>query len=744
MWSRITVLFLAILAGLPPLIPPIRAEGTAQLMPAGSASDCIAYIQGNDGSGKEGPGFNSPWSDRIYVHIEDPSTETIYYGFTKMIPSSQEVYYRIIDPNGAILRAGKVASSSADSGYVADDGVEVYQGPRAIAGGMGYRELECSPTVAGDYAIVFNVGSPTTVNSSPKYYVHPFDVTVADVSGPGKPDPIPGRLFSYNWNLNTNSSGNKACMDFYTWTPDSLVMRMDMNEIRPFGFTVSFNSHGADSTGNIVADRRSSGSVSAAVPGYPVFLNEPDPTAYPTGTPGSITYLDVAGCHADGNFCIEVNATKVGEINVYIDFNGNGTYDEGTVDRYFPFHNETAGTICVPWDGLDGLGHPIGAGTSGTVVVQFLAGVVHFPVYDAENHPNGFTCEMIRPSGYTPRMYFDNRGTRLGTFDLNGCLSNCNRWSGNDGNNLMINTWINTITSSDTAIFTVDDLCPPLATGDTACSSEGMELQYSILSNDSDSDNSLDPSSVTLSNISPAGAHVVYDNVQHILRYTPAAGEDTLRLDYQVCDNTSAALGGPLCDQASVLIAVYGHCSYTMTLDAATWQLQSRLQASNVELSWQLNSEQVVSSYLIERAGPGEPFVLIDTVSRHKLGRYVDRGVTAYAWSQARYRIKAHLQDGSITYSPTHQINLPRHGELWAELIPQPQHLQLRYLAPEGGLVQIIDLHGRTVYQAELQPLLPRQEMLIDTETWNDGLYLIQVGQEDWVSLRQKFRIQRQ
>ncbi len=745
MYSRITILLLAILYG-PPFWVQLQAEGTNELIPSGSSSSCISYIQGGDGSGKEGSGFNRPWYDLIYVHIEDPSKEVIYYGFTRLEPVSQEVYYRIIAPDGSILIAGKVASSSSDSGYVADNGVEAYRGPKVIAGGSGYDQLTCTPTIAGDYAIVFNVGDPTTINTSTRYYIHPFDVTVADASGSGKPDPIPGRLFSYKWHLNTNSGSNKACMDFYTYTPDSLVIRMDMNEIEPYGFTVSFNSHGADSTGDIEADRKSTNSISSSVPSYPIFLNEPDEDAYPTGTPGTITYLDIAGCHADENFCIEVNTTKVGEINVYIDLNGNGVYEEGTEDRYFPFTNSTSGVLCIPWDGLDGLGNPVTAGDSGTVIVQFLAGVVHFPIYDAENHPNGFDCAMIRPTGYTPLMYFDNRDVSIGTSDLDGCSSGCNPWSGNDGDKLMVNTWINTITSSDTATFSVDDLCPPAAVNDTACTAVGIELQLAILFNDSDSDNSLDPAAVTLSNISNPSAVLSYDTLMQILRYTPGVGEDTLTLDYQVCDSTSAIEGGPLCDDASILITVYDGCVYASVLGDDVWRVRVHNQPPHVRINWNLETEHTISKYVVERALPDREFAPLESRTCGEHLGFIDMGVQATNLPYVRYRIKALLTNGAVAYSPIHRVNLTGSQPAWAEASVSQNHSQVsvNYLAPEGGVIQITDIRGQVVFQNRLNRSLRPEELIIPASSWASGIYLVQVIHHDWTVYRKKILIQRQ
>lgn len=545
-----------------------RAEGTAELMPQGSPSSCISYIQGNDGNGKEGPGYGRPWYDLIYVNISDPSSESIFYGFTRREPTSKPLYYQILDPLGNVVITGLVGTSASDSCFIADDGVQAYVGPTQIAGSDsgGYKALKYTPTMAGDYAIRFNVNDPVTATpAESRYFVHPFDVTVADESIPGSPVAISGRLFSYKWHLNTNSGANEACMQFYTWTPDSVVVSMDMNGIQAHGYSVSFNDHGSTHTGDLVEDRKSRTSVSTAVPEYRVFLNDPDAAVYPTGTPGTITFLKMNGCIQTQDYCIYVNTTRPGELNVYLDLTGNGAYDYGTRDVYFPYKSDDSGEICIPWDGRDGFGNLISGNDSGVVFVEFLAGVVHYPVWDPENHKNGFNSSIIRPAGLAPRMYYDNSETPIGTVEFAGCDSNCNTWIGGVGNNIMVNTWFTAITGSDTADFTLQNLCPPVPQSDSTCVLEDGSLVLSILDNDSDPDNSLDINSVQLTQLSGEGSYY-YDTGSGWFSYEEGGDADTVRFTYEVCDITDPVYGGPFCRESHIIISV-GSCAQWGALD---------------------------------------------------------------------------------------------------------------------------------------------------------------------------------
>lgn len=561
-----------LLFGLSSLLYPVTmfAEGTAELMPAGSSSSCISYIQGNDGTGKEGPRYGQAATDLIYVHIEDISKEVIYYGFTRKEPNSKPLYYQIIAPDGTIVRTGLVGRSSSDSCYIADDGTAAYVGPTQVAGSGsgGYTALEIRPTMTGDYAIQFNVNHPTDPRpSESRFFVHPFDVTVADLSDPANPAAIDGRLFSYKWHLNTNSGSNKACMNFYTWTADSMVLAVDMNEIQPWGYSVSFNDHGTLDTDDLLENRKSRMNVNSSVPEFRVFLNEPDLNVYPSGNPGYITYVSIDGCPETESYCINVLTTKPGEMNVYLDLDGDGKYQDGTRDRYFPYQSDKTGEVCIPWDGRDGYGDLVADVDTGQVVVEFLAGVLHYPVYDPENHKLGFNCQFIRPVGLTPRMYFDNSEIAIGTVNLLGCTSGCNIWSGNRGNNAMVNTWFNAPTSADTAIFELNPLCSPTVVNDTSCAKSGLSVFIPILGNDSDYDNDIDSSSVTYSIPKGVGtAH--YNQYDKVLVFTPDSdvSQDSFFLSYNVCDNTADSAGGPLCRTADILITMNTFCPEATTL----------------------------------------------------------------------------------------------------------------------------------------------------------------------------------
>ncbi len=708
----------------------LRAEGTKELMPP--SGSCISYVQGNDGSGKEGATYGRPRTDLIYVRVVDPATEIIYYGFrVHSIANNRSLYYTILDPDSQVVVRGKVGKNNSDSCFIPNDGFSAYIGPSQIHG-SGYAALEVKPQKAGDYMIMFNVDDIDEANPSQwnkyRYFVHPFDVTVADVSDPGNPAEVPGRLFSYKWHLNTNSSSNQACMSFFTWTSDSLVVRMDMNGMQPWGYSVSFNSHGSTNTGDIVEDRKSTKLVSETVPEYPVFINDPDPAGWPTGTPGQITYIDIHGCDTIYNYCILANATKAGEVNVYIDLDGNGTYEEGGQDVYFPFHNTEIGNICIPWDGYDGFGNLTGPGSSGTVFVQFLAGVVHFPVYDPENNPNGFTCAVTSPIGMDPLMYFDNRNTSIGTVNLDGCPIDCNIWTGNKGDKVMVNTWLNTITSRDTASFTIGSLCPPMAVDDYACTTPLAGIQFHLTANDLDMDNQIDPYSLIYFPPDDFTGELSYDPENDLMTFIPDPNDTSdVETFYIVCDNTPMEDGGPLCDDANIYIEVYDGCP-TATVLAGESCLLSWEAGAPPWLRWQVSPGVQVSRFELWQAPPNGPLDLVGTYAPGRVAHVPQGyGLPVPAGVSGAMQIRAIDQAGRIL--PSNWITLAEQDNMYLNLRPNPAKDQLKLDIATKGPAQL------TIYNAQLQPVYQRSlnqeeatgQHTLSLEGWESGLYFVRL-----------------
>ena len=124
-------------------------------VPATLPSGCFSYVQGNDGTGNEGSTFGRPNYDKVKFWIKDYTKETIFFGFRNHL-SGTTVTYAIITPAGDSLSWGTVGTSAGD-GYIADDLIEAYVGPKEIygAGPGGYDATLATPTMNGEYYIEF-------------------------------------------------------------------------------------------------------------------------------------------------------------------------------------------------------------------------------------------------------------------------------------------------------------------------------------------------------------------------------------------------------------------------------------------------------------------------------------------------------------------------------------------------------------------------------------------------------------
>lgn len=93
---------------------------------------------------------------------------------------------------------------------------------------------------------------------------------------------------------------------------------------------------------------------------FPIFVNDPDSTLYPSAKEfPKLRFLEYGRC--TGTTCFLYNISKGDQVEVLIDLNENGVFDLGTSDRLL-VDSKPAGTHCLAWDDLDGLGDVVLAG----------------------------------------------------------------------------------------------------------------------------------------------------------------------------------------------------------------------------------------------------------------------------------------------------------------------------------------------------------------------------------------------
>jgi gliding motility-associated-like protein len=443
-------------ASLLSLSTPSLAEGTKELAPT-AADFNRADMHIFDVSGGITRDFMTYIADdqsRLNIEICNPG-EMTYFGFnynTADISGCSKLYYRIKSPSGFVLYYGEVTNTGPGSiGSYA----QAVIGPNNLVGGAGgYNAIGLdlfqlmidssltNPSLTpelGPYSIEFNPNNQTTfVNSTNActgsiraVRLPLFDITVADgVNG----NPIKGRLWSKAWDLITNSFTNPFNATMYVYADDGIVTNINFNAIQPNGFIVSCNRTGVTDSGNAFNDRKSIPNANSTYGQYRIFLNNPDENCFPTGIFGALTGpINVSGCDQN-NRCINIPVDKQGDAQLILNLNGVPGYQPGTRDRLISTVLGV-GNNCILWDSRDGLGNIVTPGTNIDIQLDYFNGLTNLPMYDVENHRNGFIVNLIRPAGPQPRLFFDDTNVPGGVSDLTGCVSGvppngCHRWNG--------------------------------------------------------------------------------------------------------------------------------------------------------------------------------------------------------------------------------------------------------------------------------------------------------------------------
>lgn len=430
----------------------------------------------------------------------------------------RQLRFRILDPLGAVVWAEQPVPVSGQ-GFIGAEDVAAYNrcvaGPAQLVGAGGYYAYVFTPAMTGDYRIEFETydiatNTVTTPASQRKALLQLFDLTVAtgvggytvtqtggdvntgvvtSVTGSATATAIPGRLWSRAWCLNTGRDNVPYNGRAYPYADDGVVTEINFNGMRPFGFVISCNRDGintipATPSNNFIVNRRSRWGLTAPVPLhtplYRIFLQNPDVNEFPNGTIGCLFGAQVKQCDQNTPYCINVTAQANGEVEVIIDLHPtipDGIFTPGTRDVRLTTQFNTPGapeTKCIPWDGLDGLGVQVPTGNI-SIIVNFQAGRTNLPIYDIENHSNGFVVRLVRPLTNAcgnpvtpPRLYWDdtdgtnNMPTGMATdgyINLAGCTpspvppaypapipsatTGCHRFTGRgaNGNSETINTW---------------------------------------------------------------------------------------------------------------------------------------------------------------------------------------------------------------------------------------------------------------------------------------------------------------
>lgn len=573
----------------------LNAEGTKELAP--SNTDRV-YLYTNSTAYNEFGRYDGADDQRLYIHIEDSSSEQILMGFSRPVSSghypcngatSVNGYFRIKDPTGRVV----YPIIDNPNGQILNDitsNITSYNqaviGPASIGGAGGYIPFVFDPAglPSGDYYIEFSrvINTASLNNPIP---IELFDITVAtkDVF----PSAKTGRVFAKNWALFAPSvicgaDPSYTWFDrefnggFFVYTDQNIVTEVDFNNagFQPAAFNVVFNDAGTTKTNDVQEDRKSRNDLRSSASQHRIFLNDPDINIYPSGVLGQFSVTPNYIVCDNGTACVEGVMTEPGQIDVLIDLDrasGDFIYDLNSRDvlisfKVAPVAGETKPyKRCVPWDGVDGLGVKVQNIDQADILVRYTQGIYHFPIYDAEYMLTGFDVTTIRPipnNGSPKKVYYDDinipdlyglgiNGPKQNPF--NGCNLPCHPWTSSAfGDFNTINTWFFAREEYVLQIELGD--CPISAQNDTTRTPVNTLKSLQVLTNDLGTEN-IDTTSISVG-VTPLNGVVTFDSISLLTNYQP--NPSFIGLDsftYIFCYGILPVRS--LCDSATVFVTVF-------------------------------------------------------------------------------------------------------------------------------------------------------------------------------------------
>lgn len=439
------------------------SEGTKQLRKNNQEKSCLQIYDRSDNNGplRKFATYEADSSERLYFTIANYQQEVVLFGFQQAV-FHQDLYVRIKDAQGQVVYGPQKLSDSGQ-GYIAS-----YQ--QAVAGPSlspfinasgGYHPFAFNPSHNGDYYIEFNPNDPLLIAPADSLkYRQIFELFDISIVNKNIHRSIEGRLWSRAWDFTTQDYGNAFTADLFIYADDGIVTKVNFNGMQPYGFVVSSNSTGTRNDLDPYSNQQSVEG-NQTYPQYKIFLTYPDSNVFPSGQLGLLLKGMTVKCTTEG-YCFSCRATSAGVLELLLDLNHTPGYQPGSIDVLLSTTVEASGEICVPWNGLNGLGQPYHSDSSFLVIANFRKGLTHLPLYDVEGHPNGYIVEMVVPEYKKLKLYWDDSQITGGSYESEGCTPNtltgegCHRWSGpldsnsiiiDDasqpmfGNNRTINTW---------------------------------------------------------------------------------------------------------------------------------------------------------------------------------------------------------------------------------------------------------------------------------------------------------------
>ncbi|MEM6398337.1 MAG: PKD domain-containing protein [Bacteroidota bacterium] len=442
---------------------PVSAEGIQQVAP--TAADSPVMLDIDRSAFGNFAAVNGPESSRLYVSFGH-ADEVLYLGLSAEVDfEGNPLSNSIADQYTFQIRRddGLGASDTIVHGpFTLDQSLfnlnnyadaEFGQYSVDIANANGDSIFIFRPGAEGDYYIEFSDNNnQESIRSRSSLYIPFWDFTVTDAAGSVQD----GRLWSTNWAFRTPTLPTDNPVEcvwdrefngtIFTYTEDGFVSKIDFMDsgMQGLSFNLTFNSTGPGDSGDLAEDRKSipDSNATSIAAFHKIFLNEPDVNLFPSGECGTLQSSTSFECTGNNEYCLDVEVSRAGQVEIILDFNRNGTLDDSTQDLSLvvEFTDSTL-TQCVPWNGIRGDGTIADSGDTINLIFIYAQGIQHWSVFDLEFIKNGYCIETVRPIcpgslDASRQLYWDDRdipedpGTGADKDGRSGCdcETGCRTW----------------------------------------------------------------------------------------------------------------------------------------------------------------------------------------------------------------------------------------------------------------------------------------------------------------------------
>lgn len=547
-------------------LPMAAAEGSSELLVSGTSRASLETGNSNKGD----LGTASPMrKTSLFVYAN--AGEQLAMGSSGMLSGLSPAASINVYAGEVNLTSGSAPTpvktclpTNAKVGYI-ETRLQETSGPNTVNAG-GYIPCTYTVTSTNVYTIEFLAPSPTadkapTANTVGTAWPVPvasdssiaaWDVTVVKNGSTA----VPGRVWTTYLAMNSGGNSRSVGLKLYVQTKDGYRYQVTQN-LDPYGFVFFANNKGVTNSSGQASFQ--SATVASATYGTPVvgldsgtdvthklFFNVPDttlpatvgtdwlltsaPTLPPTpsgltftGREGNVGYAGSSnGFLLGGTFTFTNSSPQAFSYRLTIPLSGSGSNTNRVLTGL-----AKSGSNTVDWDGLDGDGKVVPAGSNSyTASVTLFAGEVHFPLLDSENAVGmNITRQTLSGSGGASTIYWDDRlltrsnGVSTGIAGapspdvtpsgVDSSLSAQHSWSSAFGDKKVMDTWAyypgSPATASNSVQVRTADISLVKATSATTAA-RGGKITYTLTVQNLTASTPGQPLTVTVADALPSWA----------------------------------------------------------------------------------------------------------------------------------------------------------------------------------------------------------------------------------------------